>query len=293
MTMNAGSDVMFGDYTRQALDLQYNNRLRVPEYQTWFRTWAETSEETRHTLSCSTDIAYGQHPAETLDIFPAMQANAPANLFVHGGYWQSLDKSGFSYVARGFVPHGITTVVVNYALAPDASMDEIVRQNRASVAWLWNNAAELGIDRNRIHVSGHSAGGHLVAMLLATDWPRFAPGLARDVVRSGHAMSGLFDLEPIRLCYLNEVLGMDATEARRNSPVLIDYPRSTPLLISLGALESDEYHRQVRAMEKVWRDRDYPTRTLIADDHNHFTIADRLGDPESDIVAAQLALMED
>lgn len=280
---------IFGAYDRKELDAQYNNRERFPDYAAYFRKWADDSERTRESLAGTLDVSYGEHPKQTLDIFPADGTNVAINLFIHGGYWQSLDKSDFSYVARGFMPHDVTTVVINYALAPGDGMDEIVRQNRAAVAWTWKNAEAFGADRERIHVSGHSAGGHLVAMLLATDWTGFAPGLPRDVVKTGCAISGLFDLEPIRLCYLNEVLGMDEAEAARNSPVRLSYPVATPLLIAVGSLESDEYHRQARAMETVWRDLGYPTEVMDAADLDHFTIADRLGLPDSEIVQAQLA----
>lgn len=284
---------IFGTYDRNELDVQYNNRQRFPDYVTYFGKWADESARTRESLSGELDVAYGEHTKETLDIFPAGETNAPINLFIHGGYWQSLDKSDFSYVARGFVPHGVTTIVINYALAPDDGMDEIVRQNRAAVAWTWKNAEAFGADRERILVSGHSAGGHLVAMLLATDWTALIPGLPPDVVKAGCAISGLFDLEPIRLCYLNEVLGMDDAVAARNSPVRLNYPVVAPLLIAVGALESDEYHRQAHAMETVWRNLGYPTETMVAPDLDHFTIADRLGSPDSEIVQAQLPHVQD
>ena len=286
-----GKQVVFGPYDREELDVQYNNRERFPDCTYYFGKWADESVRTRDSLPGELDVAYGEHPKETLDIFPAATTNAPVNLFVHGGYWQLFDKSDFSYVARGFVPRDVTTIVINYALAPDVGMDEIVRQNRAAVAWTWKNAQAFGADPERIHVSGHSAGGHLVAMLLATDWAAFASGLPPDIVKSGYAISGLFDLEPIRLCYLNEVLAMDEAVAARNSPVRLAYPVEAPLLIAVGALESEEYHRQARAMETVWQGLDYSMQMMVAPDLDHFTIADKLGSPDSDVVGAQLPLI--
>ena len=287
-----GKQIVFGPYDREELDAQYNNRERFPDSTYYFGKWADESARARDSLPGELDVSYGEHPKETLDIFPAATTNAPLNLFVHGGYWQLFDKSDFSYVARGFVPHDVTTIVINYALAPDDGMDEIVRQNRAAVAWTWKNAHAFGADRERIHVSGHSAGGHLVAMLLATNWTAFASGLPRDIVKSGYAISGLFDLEPIRLSYLNEVLAMDEAVAARNSPVRLAYPVEAPLLIAVGALESEEYHRQAQAMETVWQDLGYPTQMTIEPDLDHFTIADKLGSPDSDVVRAQLPLIQ-
>ena len=124
-------------------------------------------------------------------------------MFIHGGYWYSLDKSDYSYVAQAMRPHGIATAVT---IRPRSAhdMDEIVRQNRAALAWLSRNAAAHGCDRDRIYVAGHSAGGHLAALLMATDWPRFSPGLPVDLVKGACAIGGIFDLEPIRLSFLNE-----------------------------------------------------------------------------------------
>ena len=126
--------------------------------------------------------------------------------------------------------------MINYPLAPSVTMDEIVRHNRMALAWLWRNAEDLGFDRDRIHASGHSAGGHLVMMLLATDWPTFGDGLPADLLKSGTPISGLYDLEPIQLCYLNEHLRMDAEAARRNTPLAQTYPVSAPAL--MHALDS-------------------------------------------------------
>lgn len=280
--------IVFGTYDKQELDAQYNNRERVAGTQQWIEKWTAQSAVTRNARGGTYDIAYGDHPAETLDIFPAAEPDAPVTIFVHGGYWHLLDKSDFSYVANGFVPHGVTTVIINYALAPGVDMDDIVRQVRAAVSWTYLNAHHFGADRERIHVSGHSAGGHLVAMLLATDWPRADFDLPGNVVKAGAAISGLFDLEPIRLCYLNEVLGMDEAMAVRNSPVHLAYPVEAPLLIAVGGLESEEYHRQAHVMEAVWRDHDYPVTMMAPPGLDHFSIADGLGVPDSTIVEAQL-----
>src|SRR5204862_429678 len=155
---------------------------------------------------------------------------------IHGGYWQWLDKPDFSVVARGLQPEGAAVVVVNYALISAVGMDQLVRQCRASIAWVHRHAASFGGDPIRIYVSGHSAGGHLVAMAMSTDWQAFG-GLPTDVIKAGCAISGLYDLEPIRLCYLNAVLKLTPEDARRNSSVHCAPRRSGPLLLPLGGLE--------------------------------------------------------
>src|SRR5262249_55797717 len=153
----------------------------------------EESEAVRRARACTLDIAYD---VETLDLFPAEKMPAPCLLFIHGGYWQALDKSDFSYLVPPFQDARVVGAVGNNTLAPEAKIDEIVRQNRAAVAWLHHHAGEHGIDPERIHVAGHSAGGHLTAMVLATDWTAF--GLDHNPVRGACAISGLYDLEPIR-----------------------------------------------------------------------------------------------
>jgi arylformamidase len=167
-------------------------------------------------------------------------------------------------------------------------MDELVRQVRASVAWLHRNAAAFGGDPGRITVSGHSAGGHLVAMLMSTDWVRFA-GLPPDVVKAGCGISGLYDLEPIRLSYLNETLGLAAATARRNSPVhVVPAEAAGPLLLAVGAREGDEYHRQTAALAAAWRRRGHAVEVMDMAGHDHFSIVAGLGSPDMSLSRAIL-----
>jgi len=286
------SEAIFRGYDRERLDEQYNNRARIPHYLDYFDRWLDWSAETRATPPCDLDIAYGDLPVETLDVFPATQPAAPILIMIHGGYWYSLDKRHNSFVAEGFRPHGVVTVVINYGLAPEFRMDEIVRQNRAAAAWVWRNAATFGGDPSRIHALGQSAGGHLAAMLLATDWPSFGTGLPPALVKSAVSMSGLYDLEPIRLCYLNDKLCMDEAEARRNSPVTQQYPVAAPLMLTSGDVESDEYARQANAMASVWEAHGYPLSRFELPGFNHFTVADPLREPDSKLTQAVLAQME-
>ncbi|HEV3175037.1 MAG TPA: alpha/beta hydrolase, partial [Stellaceae bacterium] len=167
---------------------------------------------------------------------------------------------------------------VNYTLAPKAGMDEIVRQNRAAVAWLQRNAREYGLDPARIHVAGHSAGGHLTAMVLATDWSAF--GLDRDPVRGACAISGLYDLEPIRLCYLNDVLGLDALGAERNSPIHHLPKQSPPLILSVGTGETDEFLRQQEAFAAAWRGAGLALEVADQPGDHHFAVVGRLGESQ-------------
>ena len=284
-------EAIYRGYDRAALDAQYNNRARIPEYVDYFDRWLDWSAETRAALPGGRDVAYGDLPVETLDIFPAERPGAPILIMIHGGYWYSLDKLHDSFVAEGCRPHGVATVVVNYGLAPEYRMDEIVRQNRAAAAWVWRNAASFAGDSSRIHVLGQSAGGHLAAMLLATDWPGFGANLPADLVKSAVSISGIYDLEPIRLCYLNDKIGLDAAEAQRNSPVAQRYPVAAPLMLVSGDIESAEYERQAEAMAAVWEAHGYPLSRLELPGFNHFTMADQLREPESDLTRAVMVQM--
>src|SRR5213592_2288331 len=252
------AQVVFRDYDRAALDREYDNRAKVKDAPEWLERYARESAEARAEISGRLDVAYGASPGETLDVFPApSSAPAPVHVFIHGGYWHRLDKVDFSYVARGLLPAGATVVVINYALIPTVQMAELVSQCRASIVWVHRHAPSFGGDPNRIFVSGHSAGGHLVAMLMSTDWSAFA-GLPADVIKAGCGISGLYDLEPIRLSYLNEVLKLTPESARRNGPVHRPPPRSGPLLLPVGGLEGAEYHRQGEELAAVWRTRRRP-----------------------------------
>jgi arylformamidase len=281
---------IFLDYDRDALDREYDNRKKVIDSPAWLTRFAEESTATRAEIPCRLDVAYGAHAGERLDVFPAERATpAPVHVFIHGGYWHRLDKKDFSYVARAFVPAGIATVVINYALMPAVTMAELVRQCRASIAWAHAHAASFGGDPGRITISGHSAGGHLVAMLLATDWA--VAGLPADVVKAGAAISGLYDLEPIRLCYLNDVLALTPDDARAHSPIRLTPKHAAPLLLPLGAKEGPEYHRQSEVMAAAWRRHGGRADVQSLADHDHFSIVWELGLRDSPLARSVRALV--
>lgn len=270
-------------YDQAALDAQYNLRAAVPAFQSHYDAWRARSEAARRSLPCRLDLAYGPDPAETLDWFPAAAPDSPAHVFIHGGYWRSMDKSDFDYLAAGLASAGAHAVIVNYPLAPAATIDRIVGCVRAGLAWVWRHAREFGADPDRIFVSGHSAGGHLTAMLLLTDWPAVQSGLPRGLVKGGVAISGLYELEPVRLCFLNESLRMDADAARRNSPLHLlrqsGAPTRAPLVFCLGGDETVEFHRQQETFLAAWRERGLPAEVVPAPGLHHFDVIDELANP--------------
>ena len=281
---------VFRDYDQAALDAEYNNRAKVKTAVDWLARAGAESARARAELPLAFDVPYGAHHAERLDVFPAARPGpAPVHVFVHGGYWQRMDKADFSFVARGLRPAGAVTVVVNYGLVPSVDLDELVRQCRTAVAWVHRHARRWGGDPDRISVSGHSAGGHLVAMLLATRWAEFdAPA---DVVKAGCAISGLYDLEPIRLCYLNEVLKLTSEAARRNSPVRLEPARPTPLILAVGGAEGAEYHRQTDDLAGAWRPHGMPVEVMDLAGHDHFSIVAELESPFTQLARAIQAQM--
>src|SRR5581483_3812481 len=189
---------------RAALDAAYNNRAAVADSAAIIARWQEASARFRASHPGRLDLAYGDSPRERLDLFLAAEPNAPTFAFVHGGYWQMNDKEGFAFLAPGVLAQGVNVALIEYTLAPQARMDRIVAEVRRAAAWLAEHLGDFGADPGRLYVGGHSAGGHLTAMAMTL-----------NPVRGGLAISGLYDLEPIRLCYLNDKLGLDPAEAAR------------------------------------------------------------------------------
>ncbi|HEX7927669.1 MAG TPA: alpha/beta hydrolase [bacterium] len=283
--------MLYRNFDRAALDIQYDNRRRVPEHPQHSERWAKACERMKREIPGEFDVPYGPTPAEKLDVFPAAHPGGPVLVYIHGGYWMSRDKADFSFVAEPFVKAGVSVVVVNYVLAPNAGLDEIVRQNRAAAAWAWRNARMFGADPDRLFVAGHSAGGHLTAMLMETDWPGFGSDLPADLVAGGCAISGIYDLEPIRLCYLNDTLHMDAAVAKRNSPLFHVPKTGADLVLAVGGSESEEFLRQNREMAAAWRAKGHPCLELEMPGKDHFTIIGQFLEPGNGLAQAMLRQM--
>lgn len=260
-------------------DGMYNNRELVPEHPAIFARWASESAKARAQAPCELDIAYGSAPGERLDVFPAPSGEAPVLVFVHGGYWRSLDKSDHSFVAPAFTRDGACVVVPNYDLCPAVTIPQITLQVARAVAWTWQNIGRFGGDRRRIVVAGHSAGGQLAAMMLACLWPQLDAGLPRDTVRSALAISGLHDLDPImRTPFLQPTLGLTPEQVAQASPARLPAPRQGTLYTVAGSSESSEYHRQNRLIQEAWGARRVPVCELVPD-RDHFTVLDALVEP--------------
>jgi arylformamidase len=276
--------------TAESVERGYNNRAAVPDHPRWFARYASTSAEARAKLASRLDLRYGPGPKETLDLFvPAGPARATF-VFIHGGYWRALDKSDVSFVAAPFVAQGIAVAVVNYDLCPDVSIAAIVDECRRAVAWLVREGAARGANAERLVVGGNSAGGHLVAMLFATDWA--AAGLARDPISGGVSISGVHDLAPLVLFSYNTDLKLDDAEAARMSPIHLRPKTRAPLLLTVGADETSEFLRQTRILWDAWPS-NRPSGDLgplVIPGRDHFSIVADYCDPGSELLRRTLSL---
>lgn len=283
---------------RETLDRLYNNRAAVPTHAQDMERWTASSAETRRRLACRLDLSYGAHPREVFDLFTVPQPNRPLVVFIHGGYWQALDKSSFSFIAEGFAAEAAgqtaNVAVLGYPLAPEADMDRIVAAIRRALVWLWREAPPLGFDPDRIYVTGHSAGGHLAAMAGLTDWAALDGAAPADLVKGGLSVSGLYDLLPIRRCYLNDRLGMTDVTAVRNSPQMI-LPQwrgsLMPLVCAVGSDETAAYHDQQHDYVTACAERGARVTGITAPQRHHFNIVDELAQPGSAIQSALTAMM--
>ena len=247
--------------TQAALDAQYNPSAGLPPGVNPALPYVEAAQQARSTLRHTLDVPFGPTLHETLDIFPADTPNAPVFVFIHGGYWRAFSSKEFSGVALGLQPLGITTVVVNYALCPWVSIDEITRQCRAAVAWTLRNIQRYGGDPTRVAVGGHSAGGHLSAMCLLTDWARDY-GLPRDPLKAGLLFSGLFDIAPLRYTYLQPMIQLDDGVVRRQSPPAPCAPQQHPDLDHLGRQGKHRVRAPVHRLPRRLDGRRQPRRAV-------------------------------
>lgn len=266
---------LYRDFTDQAsLDAEYDPTRNVPEAAAIMADWSVRSQRTLDRLERRLDVRYGPTLEEQLDIFPA-KSGAPVHIFLHGGYWRRFAARDFAWVAEPLVARGVTAIVVNYALCPTVSLSEIVRQTRAAIAWCHAHVGEIGGDPTQITLSGHSAGGHLVGMALATDWSG-AYGLAAAPVRAALAMSGLFDLRPFPYTYLQPALQLTTREVLALSPIDLEPRVAAPLTVAVGGAESAEFRRQSRELATSWGRRLQHCAYEEIAGANHFTALDAL-----------------
>lgn len=280
-------ELVYGRYDQAGLDAEYNNRAKVANSDDYKAAQAVASDRVRETVAARFDLAYGGATDELLDLYMADGPGPhPVHVFFHGGYWKQNHKDEFGFAALPFVGHGVTVAVVEYSLIPSVRMAELIRQCRASLAWVWRNAHSFGGDPDRITISGHSAGGHITAMMMATDWPAFAAGLPADLVKAGCGISGVYELEPVRLSFHNADLALTADEAREFSPVFMAPKGGGRLLLPVGGEEGPEFIRQSNDLAAAWSTKGIDARPWVLPGDNHFSIMNQYIDPDSTLSRA-------
>ena len=265
------------------LEKGYNVRLLVDDFDGLIEKWSKWSEDFRANADSSLDCQYGDGEKDKLDIFRCGKPNAPLFIFIHGGYWQRGDKSIYSFVAHSFVSSGIDVVLIGYQLCPGASMTNIVEKIREAIAWIWNNADDYSISKHRINVSGHSAGGHITGMVLATDWSKISNDLPKDIVKTGIPISGLYQLDPIRKTTIADALELDDAESLALSPHFFEPKTDAPILVTLGGGETPEFHWQTDNFVNKWKGFKASLDYFAEPDVDHFGVVERLANFESQI----------
>ncbi|WP_346898419.1 alpha/beta hydrolase [uncultured Roseibium sp.] len=263
------------------MEAEYNNRARVPEHPAIIEGWQTDAEAYRKAQENAVlDQPYGPAPRNSYDLFPAStEAKQPLlALFIHGGYWQALDKSAFSHMARGLNANGFDVAIANYSLCPAVAVADIIAEMQDLAAHLYQTFGK------KLLVLGHSAGGHLTAALMATDWAD--RGLPADLVAAGMPISGLFELEPLVETSINKAVGMTPETAREASPILWPKPKKGHFRAVVGGRESDEYLRQSRMLVDIWTGPELTGTLDIQDGADHFTVINPLADPQSELVTA-------
>lgn len=281
------------------LERMYNNRALVPDHLAWLDRWEQASAQAREGQPCQLDVPYGDGDGERLDIFPSgvdRPGGVPVLVFIHGGYWRALDKSGHSFVAPPFTRAGVCVVVLNHALCPGTlqapvTLTHIVRQMEKALAWVGRNIARHGGNPRCITAVGHSSGGLLAALLLTSVWPLIGADLPDGLVRNALSISGVHDLDPLmHTPFLQESLHLTDQQVLQYSPARLLEPPSGKLHCAVGGDESPEFLRQNRLMQEAWGAHTVP-RCQVLQGLNHFSILDTLAQPGKDLYHMALNLL--
>jgi arylformamidase len=277
------------EHTVESVERGYNNRAAVPEYQQWFAKYIALSRAAFDRYQPQRNLRYGENPQEVLDLFVPAGRPRGTLVFIHGGYWRALDKDDFAFVAGPFVDAGIAVANVNYDLCPAVSVGTIVDECRRALAWIAREGPQHGAPNENIVLCGHSVGGHMVAMMFATDWT--AHGMAQAPFTGGVTLSGVHDLAPLVLASFNADLKLDAAEAARLSPVTYGSRTNAPLLIGCGANETSEFLRQSQLLWDAWPGNRRPKAApMFIPGTDHFSVIVEYASPSSALTQATLDL---
>lgn len=278
---------IYKQYDQESLDRQYNNRLNVPDHERHLTRWELLSREAEKKYKVVKNIPYGELPDEKLDIFSSEKPNSKTLVFIHGGYWYKHVAADFYLIAEAFKAYGVTTVLIDYPLMPGYPMEQLVLSCRNAIHWVQHNISRYNGDAQEVYVSGHSAGGHLAAMMMVEGKQAFAHPL-----KGICAISGLYNLLPVQLCYVNEILKMDEETALRNSPVHLAPVTWCPLILAVGANETSEYLEQSRELYYAWTNQGVKAEILEIEGADHFSILETMINHSSPLHKAMWRLME-
>ncbi len=278
------NEPVFRNMTADQLRLQYNPSRSLPDSPKIFQSWKERSAAFRATAKATLDISYGEHPAARLDLFLPEEPSPRLHVYIHGGYWQAFGKDDFSFMAEGLVKSGLDVAVLGYPLCPTVPLPGVVRHARLALAYLWREAERLGFRREKIQISGHSAGAHLCAMLLATLWPKFQAELPDEIIHSAMMISGVYELDPLRFIETGQALALTPELAKRLSPINLRPAGKARLLLCTGGMESMEFKRQSSLLGRAWSRYGSPLEVISFPQRNHFTIMEELAPPDSALV---------
>jgi arylformamidase len=280
---------VYKNYNQEELDRQYNNRLNAPGFEYHLQQWESVSRVAENKYPLQKDISYGELTEEKLDIFPSQQPGAKTLVFIHGGYWHKHTRADFYLVAEAFHAYDITVVLAGYPLMPAFSMDRLVQSCRSAVSWVQQHIHEYNGDPQQVYIAGHSAGGHLTAMAAVAG---ALHGSGDTSVKGICAISGLYDLLPIQLAYVNEILQMDQATALRNSPVTLQPLPGCRIVLAVGGNETDEYLTQSRGLFEKWSSPANPAKLLEIPGLDHFSVLTSLLDTSSVLHHAFRNLMQ-
>ena len=285
------SSGLYRGFSQTELDRAYSPSSMVASIEPFLARYAADSAavRARHDAALWATRAYGPSAEQTLDLFRPRVTPAPLLVFIHGGYWQALSKDDASFPATAITNAGFGFAAINYTLAPHATMDAIVEEIRQALVYLWTNRHSLGVADGGMVISGHSAGAHLAAMMLATDWA--ARGVDAGFIKAALLLGGVYDLEPIRLSYVNAAVGMSEAASRRNSPLDQRRTIDCPLVVAWAEFDTDEFKRQSRALTTQWSGGRAVATSFEQPNVNHFDSLFDWCDPDSRLSRETLALL--
>jgi arylformamidase len=277
------------DYTQEELDGQYEHRSFVADGDEFLtRTHDESARVHAAAVASGNgkfDVSYGPHADQLLDIYLAPgDGPRPVVVFYHGGRWSRGSKTSNVESSAMYNAAGVHFVSVGFTLVPDTSLDGLIGQCRDAVAWLWNNADSFGGDADRLYVMGKSSGGHVAGMMIITDWAA-ERGLPADVLKGGLLVSGMYDLEPVRLSFRNGFLGLDEAAAMRNSSIHHIPDNGPPIIVGYGSLETDEFRRQSQTFAAAWQEKGLECRLVEMEGRHHYSLTADLSDPDGGLAA--------